>query len=307
MALTYSIDQVDESGKELLTYGTEDFPIAFFDDDLTKVTVPNHWHDELEIVVITEGKVLVRIAGQEFMLAAGDGYFANSAVLHAAELRTAAGHQHAMVFSPRVISTPGDLAWKTYVEPLLGDPQLPFVRLSASVPWQKEILNVSDKAWDLGAHDKADYPVEVPYLLGKVIAGLTRHADTVKNELHYTSKYQRDELRIKKALLFIETNYGSAITIEDIANSAGISVSSCLRLFSSIIGDTPIRYLVRFRLQKAAEEFQRKSERTIAETVYSCGFADASYFNRCFRKEYGMTPSEFIAEQRLKSNDKAII
>jgi AraC-like DNA-binding protein len=299
MALTYSVDLVDENGKELLTYGTEDFPIAFFDDDLTKIAVPNHWHDELEIVVITEGKVIVRIAGREFLLAAGDGYFANSAVLHAAELKTTAGHQHAMVFNPAVISAPGSLAWKAYLEPLLGDPQLPFVRLSASVPWQKEILNCFEKAWDLGAYDKEDYPVQVPYLLGKVFAALTGHADLVKSELHYTTKYQRDELRIKKALLFIETNYGNAITIEDIADSAGVSVSSCLRLFRSIIGSTPVSYLVKFRLQKAAEEFQRKSGRTIAETAYLCGFTDASYFNRCFRKEYGMTPSEFIAEHKL--------
>ena len=299
MALTYSVDLVDENGKELLTYGTEDFPVAFFDDDLTKVAVPNHWHDELEIVVITEGKVIVRIAGKEILLEAGDGYIANSAVLHAAELRSAAGHQHAMVFNPVVISAPGSLAWKAYLEPLLGDPQLPFVRLSASVPWQKEILDCSEKAWDLGAYDKDDYSIQVPYLLGRVFADLIGHADLVNSELHYTSKYQRDELRIKKALLFIEMNYGNAITIEDIADSAGVSVSSCLRLFSSIIGNTPIRYLVRFRLQKAAEEFQRKSERTIAETVYSCGFADASYFNRCFRKEYGMTPSEFIAKHRM--------
>ena len=296
MALTCSVDQVDHSGKEVLTYGTEAFPIAFFDDDLTKVAVPDHWHDELEIVVITEGKVLVRIAGREFLLAAGDGYFANSAVLHAAELRTAAGHQHAMVFNPGVISAPGTLAWKTCVEPLLGDPQLPFVRLSSSVPWQKEILDCCEKAWELGAYDQADYPIGVPYLLGKAIAGLARHADTVKSELRYTGRHQRDELRIKKALLFIEMNYGNAVTVEDIARSAGISVSSCLRLFGSIIGSTPIRCLIRFRLRKAAEEFQRKSGTTIAETAYSCGFSDASYFNRCFRKEYGMTPSEFIAK-----------
>jgi len=299
MALTYSVDLVDENGKELLTYGTEAFPIAFFDDDLTKVAVPNHWHDELEIVIITDGKVIVRIAGREFMLAAGDGYFANSAVLHAAELTTSAGHQHAMVFNPGVISAPGNLAWNTYVEPLLKVSQLPFVRLSSSVPWQKKILLRSEEAWDLGAYDKEDYPIRIPYLLGKVFADLTRHADMVKSELRYTSRYQRDELRIKKALLFIETNYGNAITIEQIADSAGVSVSSCLRLFSSILGSTPIRYLIRFRLQKAAEEFQRKSEKTIAETVYSCGFTDASYFNRCFRKEYGMTPSEFISKQRF--------
>ena len=43
MALTQSVDKVDESGREILTYGTEYFPIAFFDDDLTKVAVPPHW------------------------------------------------------------------------------------------------------------------------------------------------------------------------------------------------------------------------------------------------------------------------
>ena len=48
MALSISTDKTDETGKELLTYGTPDFPIAFFDDDLTKVKVPWHWHDELE-------------------------------------------------------------------------------------------------------------------------------------------------------------------------------------------------------------------------------------------------------------------
>lgn len=42
MGLTNSVDKVDKDGRELLTYGTKDFPIAFFDDDLTVVKVP--WH-----------------------------------------------------------------------------------------------------------------------------------------------------------------------------------------------------------------------------------------------------------------------
>ena len=53
MALTLSVDRVDDTGRELLTYGTEDFPIAFFDDDLAKITIPYHWHDELEIFRIS--------------------------------------------------------------------------------------------------------------------------------------------------------------------------------------------------------------------------------------------------------------
>ena len=127
MAVTQSVDKVDESGREVLTYGTEDFPIAFFDDDLTKVAVPPHWHDELELIIIIKGKVHVRIAGSEFLLSAGEGYFANSGILHAADLLSATGHQYAMVFSPRIISFGDDLVWKTCVDPVLNNPHIHFV------------------------------------------------------------------------------------------------------------------------------------------------------------------------------------
>ncbi len=40
MAITLSTENIDDNGKELLHYGTKEFPIAFFDDDLTKVKVP---------------------------------------------------------------------------------------------------------------------------------------------------------------------------------------------------------------------------------------------------------------------------
>ena len=86
MALSYSTDKTDDTGRELLTYGTPDYPIAFFDDDLTKVKVPWHWHDELELVVILSGEVSVFIAGCEIKLKTGEGYFANSGILHSAEL-----------------------------------------------------------------------------------------------------------------------------------------------------------------------------------------------------------------------------
>ena len=94
MGLSYSTDKTDETGKELLTYGTPDFPIAFFDDDLTKVKVPWHWHDELELAVILSGETNVFIAGCELNLKAGEGYFANSGILHSAELLSKTGWQH---------------------------------------------------------------------------------------------------------------------------------------------------------------------------------------------------------------------
>lgn len=130
MGLSYSTDKTDETGKELLTYGTPDFPIAFFDDDLTTVRVPWHWHDELEIVVILSGEVSIFIAGCELHLKAGEGYFANSGILHSSELCSDTGWQHCMVFSPRVLASPDDIIWNTYVLPILSHKDLPFIKLS---------------------------------------------------------------------------------------------------------------------------------------------------------------------------------
>lgn len=294
MTLSISTDHVDDQGKELLTYGTEDFPIAFFDDDLTKVSVPWHWHDELEIVIITEGSVQMRIAGCEFTLKTGEGYFSNSGILHSESLLTQSGHQHALVFSPKIISQCEDLIWKKYVDPVLLSSQIPFLILKNFVPWQKDMIYLAEKAWEYGAYDKKDYPLVVRASLGSVFSIIIDHMENMENEDIYSNSFQRDELRIKKSLLFIERNFSGNITLKHIAKSANISESTCLRLYKTVLGVTPIKYLMTFRIKKAAEELIQGNGRSISEIAYSCGFSDASYFNRCFRKEYGSTPSEYI-------------
>ena len=298
MALSLSVDRVDESGRELLEYGTEDFPIAFFDDDLTEISVPYHWHDELEIVIITEGTVRVRIAGTEFPLKSGEGYFSNSGILHAETLTSAAGHQHALVFSPRIISQKDDLVWKTYITPVFRNPEIPFLRLRSSVPWQREILALAETAWDQGAYERKDYPLGVRSNLSKAFSIIVNNISEIENEAHYTNAFQRDELRIKKILVFIEKNYGKTLTTEEIAGSANISESTCLRLFSTVLGTTPIRYIMKFRLQKALEDLRKGDGRTVTEIAHSSGFSDASYFNRCFRKEYGTAPLQYISNSQ---------
>ena len=295
MALTRSVDQVDENGRELLTYGSHAFPIAFFDDDLTRVAVPLHWHDELELVMVTKGIVHVRIAGNDFALTAGDGYFVNSGILHSEALKTRAGHQRALIFSPKIISQAEDLIWQTCVAPIFRNSRLPYIRLFVSVSWQKEFLSLAERAWDYGAYDRENYPIEVRGCLSRAFSLICAHADVIENEICCTGRYQRDELRMKKALLFIEKNYAEEITVEGIARSAEISVSTCLRLFRTVLGTTPVQYLIGYRLQRASEELTRSGGKTIADIAYSCGFSDASYFNRCFRKTYSMTPTEYIS------------
>ena len=292
MGLSYSTDKTDETGRELLTYGTPDFPIAFFDDDLTITKTPWHWHDELEIVVILSGEVSIFIAGCELKLKAGEGYFANSGILHSSALRSKTGWQHCIVFDPRVIASPDDIVWNTYVSPILTHENLPFIKLTPSISWQKDILSLAEKAWSSGAREKADYALTVRSSLSQ-ITSLILHNINSETEHPFTSKAQRDELRIKKTLYYIETHFREQITIDDIAVSANISVSTLLRLYHDILHTTPIQHVLKYRLEQISDELLSGPNTAIADIAYSCGFNDISYFNRCFLKAYGKTPSEY--------------
>lgn len=53
MALSLCNTTTNEHGRELIEHGTVLFPVACYDDDLIKKSVPCHWHDELEVVIVS--------------------------------------------------------------------------------------------------------------------------------------------------------------------------------------------------------------------------------------------------------------
>lgn len=49
-----------------LKHGTAAFPIACYHDDLQTEPVPWHWHEELEVLVVSEGTILATAAGEKY-------------------------------------------------------------------------------------------------------------------------------------------------------------------------------------------------------------------------------------------------
>ena len=90
---------------------------------------------------------------------------------------------------------------------------------------------------------------------------------------------------------------GEALTVAEIAGSAAVSESECLRCFRSMIGATPMQYVRQLRVQRAAELLASTGER-IADIGAACGFQETSYFARTFRALKGCTPSQYRAKKR---------
>ena len=108
---------------------------------------------------------------------------------------------------------------------------------------------------------------------------------------------QREAL-VSKAVEIIHRHEG-AVSVAALASRLYISKDYLRHLFSEYAGESPIKYILRVRLEKAQVLLGDKSLR-IGEIATQCGFENAYYFSRFFRKITGQTPSEFRKQVRTE-------
>ncbi len=105
-----------------------------------------------------------------------------------------------------------------------------------------------------------------------------------------------DLLRIGDAIALMETHYSEKITLDMLAVRSHLSKRHFLRVFNDCVGRSPIDHLMHIRMQKACELLAR-SNRTVTDIAFACGFSDGNYFTRCFRKSLKQTPLQFRKER----------
>lgn len=79
------------------------------------------------------------------------------------------------------------------------------------------------------------------------------------------------------------------------------------KLFQKEMGQTPLKYMIDLRMKKAKSMLAAAwtREYSVAEVAESCGFGDALYFSRVFKKYYGCSPTEFVKRRREEAQRTA--
>ena len=91
---------------------------------------------------------------------------------------------------------------------------------------------------------------------------------------------------------YIESNLEQDLSMADLAKAAGYSPWYSYRLFQSLLHMTPAVYIRRLRLSKSALRL-RDEKVKIIDVAFDLGFASVDGYTRAFRKEFGITPSEY--------------
>lgn len=98
--------------------------------------------------------------------------------------------------------------------------------------------------------------------------------------------------RIRQVARYIDRHYAEAITLEQLAQLANYSTSHLTKCFRDTTGVSPIRYLNNVRIEHAKYLLQYSRD-SIGSVMERCGFSDASYFSRCFKRSLGYSPQGF--------------
>ena len=107
-----------------------------------------------------------------------------------------------------------------------------------------------------------------------------------------------DEKLLERIMTVINSNLSNMeISIEQIADSVGISRVHLHRKMKELTGQTPHDFIRGIRLKKAAQ-LLRKGDMSITEVVYACGFGSAASFSTIFKKQYGVAPREYMSKVR---------
>jgi len=98
-------------------------------------------------------------------------------------------------------------------------------------------------------------------------------------------------VRLKAVLMILEKRFTEPdFSAQKLAAAAGLSE----RYVNELLFDAGASFTMRLtelRLRKAADLLLHLGSRRISDIAFDCGFNDLSYFNRCFRRRFGLTPS----------------
>jgi YesN/AraC family two-component response regulator len=163
-----------------------------------------------------------------------------------------------------------------------------------------EILALAEKSVDQSRQEEISICSVEPFdsfLDNSMMA--FRFLNTMHKYLLEKGVASRDAESVQLCIEFICSNFHRNITNQDIARAGFISPYYLNKRFREVVGETPLQYLTKMRLKNAISMLQNTNH-SIDAVAKMCGFQNANYFAKVFKKYMGMTPTDF--KKRGSSN-----
>ncbi len=233
-------------------------------------TVPDY-----NLIFVRRGKVVWVIGGKEFVLGPGDLVLVPPSVPHE-------GYSQARRITLGSIHVEVTLPGGQDVFCLLIPPPFRHVRPGTRLD---DYLRGAVAEWDRG--DETQTLLTMPGWARLIVLELLRH----DAGLGLLTQRPIDPL-VSKILDELNRRLSRATSLRDLAERSGYSPQHLNRLFRRVLGVTPLQYLTRMRMERAAA-LLAEGRLTVSAVAGSLGYDDPYYFSRLFRQHHGRSPAHY--------------
>jgi AraC-like DNA-binding protein len=254
----------------------------------------SHWHEHLELLFFLSGSAMVKCGQRSMNVKPGDLIIVNSNELHSGESLEEELDYSCIIFDLALLkSWAVDACQTKYISPVIQN-----TILFENIVENNELISQYIHSL-ISEYEKKDFAYELS--IKSTLFGLITYLLRNHMEKELTSKwharYNKKTNNIKKALRYVETSYPEKITIDMLAEVAGMSRFYFCHSFKEVTGQTISDYINYIRISMAESKLDN-TDLSITDIALSVGFDDINYFSRVYKKHKGISPK--AARRNLK-------
>lgn len=268
-----------------------EYPYAFHTVDMTMTEVPWHWHEALEFEYIREGSMRVSTTDFSYTFCKGEGFFVNSNILTKMDnIENCRLECH--LFHPVFLSGHFKSVFETkYLDPVIQNRHLELVPIRGEDAAQRQLLAALRELSRIQEAQDQEFQTR-----NKLSEAWLLLLEAVKQG-HTEMAASRNQDRMLTMLAFVHSHYAEKMTLEDIAQSASVSPRECLRCFNTSIRQSPMEYLIAYRI-RIAKKLLETTDLSVTEISGQSGFNSPAYFTKQFHRICGVSPRAYRKERQ---------
>lgn len=267
-------------------------PIKVFVHSINKLTM--HWHKEIEILLVLEGAVSIKLRENEYEMHENDIILFNPNEVHSIKKASEENILLALQIQPEFYDNYFlDFSKKVFdcKSFLHSEEQSRFNKIRhilAKVVWE---INKKRPGYELKI-------ISNLALLGYYLINNFQH-----NSLDYRSvdDFSRDMFRINNIIQYISENIKNGVTLKDVADNENLNPYYLSHYMKKTMGISFQEYVNNERLNRAID-LLLATDKTITEIAFESGFPSTKSFNTIMKKNYDCSPSQY-REKYKKGKD----
>lgn len=246
-----------------------------------------HSHDHLELAFVLAGAGKYQIEGEMYEVREGDLLIFNPGVKHQALLS-----ESSSVATTEFFVGFSDFQLPGYPHNYLPVPNGKHIIHSTGEFRQKLSRICASMDAESRMYKEGRYFMLKAYLMQLILLVIREQCDAVSPTGSCAFESVNKKYVVERIINYFEEHFSDKISLDQIAENMYLSPFYISKIFKSEVGDTPIRYLINIRLEKAKALLEEERGSSIQEIAAMVGYDDAYHFSKLFKKRYGISPSQ---------------